>query len=189
MTILLHNLLARAPKMNDADAVTKLLVACNIVDDGVSHYKEEDLLATWQKPGFNLAIDARVIVSNKGQLVGYVGIDDYKHVCINMKACVHPHYRGRGIGTLLLRLAEVRARQRISFAPPEARVTLTNAVSGTNHAAKELLEYEGYTFINHFWRIVIETDEVSQMHKLVFDVNCSCVTGTIRTYEPSGLYT
>src|SRR5437763_534245 len=45
MTILLHNLLARAPKMNDADAVTKLLVACNIVDDGVSHYTEEELLA------------------------------------------------------------------------------------------------------------------------------------------------
>src|SRR5947207_15882341 len=104
MTILLHNLLARAPKMNDADAVTKLLVACNIVDDGVSHYTEKDLLATWRKPGFKLAIDARVMVTNKGQLVGYVGIDDYEHVCINLKAGVHPNLRVRDRATSLLTL-------------------------------------------------------------------------------------
>src|SRR5207249_9100810 len=81
---------------------------------------------------------------------------------------------------------------------PEARVTLINVVNGTNHAAKELLEYEGYSFVNHFWRIVIETDEDSQpsqgasqnehRHRLVLDVSCPCVTSTIRTYEPSGLY-
>src|SRR5256885_6377636 len=159
MTILLHNLLARAPKLNDADAVTKLLIACEIVEDGVSHYTEEDLLATWQKPGFNLVTDARVIVTNKGQLVGYVSIVDQQHVLIDMKAYVHPNYRGRGIGTLLLRLAEVRARQHLTCAPLGARVAVHNTVSHANQTAKNLLEYEGYSLVSHFWRIVIETNE------------------------------
>ncbi len=189
MTILLRNLLARTPKLSDAEAIATLLTICDALEGGLSRYTEEEILTPWQQPNFTLATDAWLIVTNQGQRVGYACLSHDQHTCIRLQACVHPHYRGRGIGTLLLRLAEVRARQRISFAPPEARVTLTNAVSGTNHAAKELLEYEGYTFLNHFWRIVIETNEVSQTHKLVFDVNCSCVTGTIRTYEPSGLYT
>lgn len=201
MTILLHNLLARAPKLNDADAVTKLLIASDIVDDGVSHYTEEDLLATWQKPGFNLATDAKVIVTNKGQIVGYVSVTDFKHVRIDMKACVHPDYRGRGIGTLLLRLAEVRARQHLACAPPGARVVVYNAVSHTNQTAKNLLEYEGYSHVSDFWRIVIETNEAllqssaasnksrSEVKlKLALDVHYQCATGTTRVYEPSGLY-
>lgn len=198
MTILLHNLLARAPKLNDADAVTKLLITCEIVEDGVSHYTEEDLLATWQKPGFNLATDARVIVTNKGQLVGYVSIVDQQHVLIDMKAYVHPNYRGRGIGTLLLRLAEVRARQHLTCAPLGARVAVHNTVSYTNQPAKNLLEHEGYSLVSHFWRIVIETDEAALQSshaaqqegklKVAIDVHYQCATGTTRVYEPSGLY-
>lgn len=198
MTILLHNLLARAPKLSDADAVTKLLIANDIVDDGVSHYTKEDLLATWQKPGFNLTTDAKVIVTNKGQLVGYVGVTDFKHVQIDLKACVHPDYRGRGIGTLLLRLAEVRARQHLVCAPSEARVVVYNAVSHTNQTAKSLLEYEGYSHVSDFWRIVIETNEAVHQSsdasrqevklKLALDVHYQCTTGTTRVYEPSGLY-
>ena len=201
MTILLHNLLARAPKLNDADAVTKLLIACEIVEDGVSHYTEEDLLATWQKPGFNLATDARVIVTNKGQLVGYVSIVDQQHVLIDMKAYVHPDYRGRGIGTLLLRLSEVRARQHLAYAPPGARVVVHNTVSHTNQTARNLLEHEGYSLVSHFWRIVIETNEAPLQSsdasdasrqgvklKLALDVHHQCDTGTTRVYEPSGLY-
>jgi ribosomal protein S18 acetylase RimI-like enzyme len=198
MTILLHNLLARAPKLNDVDPVTKLLVACDFADDGVSHYTEEDLLATWQKPGFNLATDAKVIVTNKGQLVGYVSIDDYKPVCIDMKASVHPNYRGRGIGTLLLRLAEVRARQQLACAPTGVRVVVHNTVSHANQTAKNLLENEGYSLVGHFWRIVIETNEEplqtsgaflrEARFKLALDVQHQCATGITRVYEPSGLY-
>ncbi|MBV9228927.1 MAG: GNAT family N-acetyltransferase, partial [Chloroflexi bacterium] len=150
MAILLHNLLARAPKLQDADAVTRLLKECDIVEDGVSHYAEEDLLADWRRPGFNLATDAKVIITSKGQLVGYAGVWHSQHGRIEMKARVHPDYRGRGIGTLLLRLAEVRARQYTKCAPPEVRVAVYNTVNSTNQAAKTLLEHEGYSPVGHF---------------------------------------
>ena len=198
MTILLHNLLARAPRLSDVDAVTKLLIACDIAEAAVSHSTEEDVLCDWQQPGFNLATDAWVIVTNKGQLVGYASIRDDEHVHIDMQVSVHPSYRSRGIGTLLLRLAEVRARQHVKYARPGTRVSLTNAVSSANQVAKDLLEHEGYTLVSHFWRIVIDMDEASLQSldasqkdsklKLVLDVSHPCVTGTTRIYEPSGWY-
>src|SRR5947208_10044421 len=96
MAILLHNLLARAPRLNDADAVTRLLIECETVEDGVSIYTQEDLLTEWQKPNFNLATDAWVIATTKGQLVGYASTSvDKEHVSISMKISVHPDYRGR----------------------------------------------------------------------------------------------
>ena len=55
MTILLHNLLARAPRLSDVDAVTKLLIACDIAEAAVSHSTEENVLSDWQQPGFNLS--------------------------------------------------------------------------------------------------------------------------------------
>lgn len=198
MAILLHNLLARAPKLQDAGAVTKLFTECDIVEDGVSEYTEEDLLADWQKPGFNLTTDAKVIVTNKGQLVGYVAIWHSEHVRIDIRARVHPNYRGRGIGTLLLRLAEVRARQHVRCAPPGTRVAAYIEVNETNREAKNLLEQEGYSLVDHFWRIVIETEEnalqsydtSSRQSKLrvALDVSYPCVTGKTHVYEPSGLY-
>src|SRR5437870_10902127 len=127
MAILLHNLLARAPKLQDANAIATLLRVCDAAENGVSHYTEEDLLSDWQQPGFNLASDAWIIVTNKGQLVGYASIRDSEHVQIDMQVSVHPSYRGRGIGTLLLRLAEVRARQHVKYARPGARVSVTSA--------------------------------------------------------------
>ncbi len=205
MAILLHNLAARAPKLNDAYAVTGLLIACDIVEDGVSHYTEEDLLAEWQKPGFNLATDAWAIITNKGQFVGYASTSwNNELMCVRMQACVHPSYHGRGIGTLLLRLAEVRARQFAKYARPGVRVALRNMVSHTNARAKGLLEHEGYTLVRHSWRIIIETEDTTppalatsttldrqqrvRKHSLALDVSFPCVTGITRIYEPSGWY-
>ena len=48
--------------------------------------------------------------------------------------------RGRGIGTLLVRLAEERARHNIRKARPGARVTLSSTVSSLNEVARQLLE-------------------------------------------------
>jgi GNAT superfamily N-acetyltransferase len=202
MAILLHNLVARAPKLSDADAVTSLLKTCDIVEDGVSHYTEEDVLAEWQGPDFNLATDAWAIITNKGQFVGYA-ITSWNNelMRVNMQACVHPSYRGRGIGTLLLRLAEVRARQFAKYARPGVRVALNNMVSHTNQRAKDLLEHEGYTLVSHSWRIIIETEDIVlpasatstdyqqlRKHTLTLDVSFPCATGTTRIYEPSGWY-
>jgi GNAT superfamily N-acetyltransferase len=206
MAILLHKLTARSPVLSDAHAITSLLIACDIVEDGVSHYTMEDILVEWQKPGFNLATDAWAIIDGNGRFAGYASTTwDNECMRVELQACVHPAYRGRGVGTLLLRLAEVRARQYAKHARPGLRVGLRNVVNHTNRAAGELLEREGYTIVDNRWRIIIETEDamppavqppgcpevdrqITTRHTLAFDVAFPRQTGITRIYEPAGWY-
>lgn len=159
MPVLLANLMARVPTMDDLEDITKLIIACDVAEYGIPDSTIEDLLADWQASCFNLATDAWVIVTTKGQFVGFACVWHKEHEQISMYMCVHPEYRGRGIGTLLLRLAEVRAREHIRQARPGARVALTHTVCHLSEAARRLLEREGYTPVRQFWRMLIEMDE------------------------------
>lgn len=160
MAILLHNLLARAPKPNDLGAITKLLIAEDTAEDGMSDYMEEDILADWHRIGFNMDADAWVIVTNKGQYVGYADVWSSDYAEIEMRVRTHPAYRGRGIGTFLLRLAEMRARQQMAKARPGVRVTLHCVLNASNATARALLEHEGYELVRHFWRMMITAEEM-----------------------------
>lgn len=197
MAVYLQNLSARAPLMRDLEAVTRLMSVSDIAEHGMSDCTKEDVLALWQEPGFNLKTDAWVIVS-KEQIVGYAAIwhDDY--ACIYMKVIVHPNYRGRGIGTLLLRLAEQRARMIAVHARTEVRITLSSTVSQINETARQLLEREGYMLARHYWRIVIEVDETTpHTHsksgpqsklKVALDIDSQRLTGATSLYEHDGVY-
>jgi ribosomal protein S18 acetylase RimI-like enzyme len=205
MAILLHKLTVRSPRLSDAQAIASLLIACDIAEDGVSLYSEEDILIEWQKPGMNLSTDAQVIIDDNGRFVGYAGTEwDNERGCVKLQACVHPTYRGRGVGTLLLRLAEVRARQYAKYARPGLRVALRNMVNHSNRAAGSLLEREGYTLVDYLWRVSIEIEDAlptastkpgstvqaaqEQRYMLTFDVSYPCETGATRIYEPAGWY-
>ena len=126
MAVLLKNLLARAPKMEDLVAITELITACDIAEYGIEDSTMEDLTSNWHQPGFNLAADAWVIVTNKGQSVGFACVWHKDNEQIVTFVCVHPEYRSRGIGTLLLRLVEERARQHVSDARPGLCVTVSS---------------------------------------------------------------
>jgi ribosomal protein S18 acetylase RimI-like enzyme len=194
MPVLLANLMARMPTMSDLEDITKLIIACDIAEYGVPDYTIEDLLSDWQSSSFNLETDSWVIVTTKGELVGFACVWDKEHEHISTFMCVHPDYRGRGIGTLLLRLAEERARQHVRCARPGARVVLTNTVSDCNEAAKALLEQEGYTSVRSFWRMLIEMDESLQQNyqrgklkvELLLD-SCGCLT-TKQPFTHNGNY-
>jgi len=159
MAVLLKNLLARSPKLEDMVAITELIKACDVDEHGIADSTMEDLSSNWHQPGFNLATDAWVIVTNKGQAVGFACVwhRDYEQVFTFV--CAHPEYRGRGIGTLLLRLVEERARQHVRNARPDTRVTLCGTVSSLNEQAKRLFEREGYTSIRKIWRIEVGAND------------------------------
>lgn len=197
MAVLLHNLSARAPRLADVAAVTRLLVACDIVEDGLSDYTEEETRTEWQKPGFNLENDAWVIVTLKGQFVGYASIwldeldaDGQIHMTIR----VHPEYTNRGIGTLLLRLAEHRARSLVKNASPEVRVALAVSVNNANNVAGMLLEREGYSLVRHSCRLLVDSDESFNgfyqrgSTKLDLAVDAQALIGVTQLHKRTGIY-
>ena len=198
MPAILRNLLARAPKMEDLDAVTELLLACDMGDDAVSASIKEDLLCEWRKADFNVKTDAWVIVTTGGQVVSYASVCHHDCARRQLSACVHPAYRSRGISMLLLRLAEARAREQISAAPVGVRVTLTTTVSHLNEAARRLVEREGYRVVQHCWRLMLEMDEgppesfqdFSQHGKLKLDliVDAQHPMGTMQVQKRTGIY-
>lgn len=205
MAILLHNLQVRSPKLKDSADVAALLIACDVAEEGVSvysDYKEEDVRlgwqTAWQRSGFNLEKDAWVIVTFKGLLVGYADVWVGQDAQIEMREHVHPEYRGRGIGTFLLRLAEERARQHARQQDSGARVTLQSAVNHTNQVAQQLLEHEGYLPVQHFWRLTLHTDEptdkpshgLSRSGKVTFDlpIGGQLSGDIIGSHQRTGIY-
>ena len=194
MAVLLKNLLARAPKMEDLVAITELVAACDFAEYGFTDSTMEDLVSNWQRSDFNLATDAWVIVTNRGQLVGFVCVWHRDYEQIFTYVGVHPEYRGRGIGTLLLRLVEERARHFVRKARPGTRVTLSSSVGSVNEQAKRLFEREGYTQIRTFWRITVGPDDSSDKPsrngdlKIDLDVDSQQLIGATQLYDRDGVY-
>jgi GNAT superfamily N-acetyltransferase len=198
MPAMLRNLLAHAPNMDDLEAVAELRMASDLADYGMPDSTEQDILVDWQRPGFNLNTDAWVVVTTDGHFVGYGSVWRCEYMRLHTFVCVHPAYRGRGIGMLLLRLAEARARELIERAHPAVRVTLQSTVSHSNEAARRLLEREGYTPLRHFWRLIVETEdepsesaaEYAQRGKLKLDVvvDAQNLMGTTQVHQRTGIY-
>jgi len=160
MIVRLHNLSARSPRMGDVQAVTALMVQCDAAEFGIADPIEEDVQKNWQVSGFDLKTDAWVIVTRAGQIVGYGDVRPNEERQLSFAIYVHPDYRGRGIGTLLIWLIEERARQLARRLQSEQPVMLSIAISSFNQVAQCLLERERYAQARHFWRLVIDMDEV-----------------------------
>lgn len=153
MAVLLKNLTARTPNTEDLAALAELVRLCENSEDGMAGSTLEELLSTWQQPDFHLANDAWVIVTTRGQIVGLACVWHKEHTDIETFICVHPDYRNRGIGTLLLRMAEMRARQHARLADPAQRVVLQGLINSANQGAHRLFEREGYQVGHPFLRI------------------------------------
>lgn len=148
----------RPPTPDDFDAVLAVIVAADIADVGKPDYDESDLRDDW-KP-LDLERDTRVVVAGGGVLAGY-GTTSAPRSIVHMNGhiVVSPEHLGRGIGTLLTRWSEERARERIAEAPESARVSLGHGTVVSNTAAVDLLRHEGYEIERYFLRMSIELDE------------------------------
>ena len=108
---------------------------------------------------------------------------------------MHPQYRQRGIGTLLLRMAEQHARELMRLARPGARVSLRGLVSAKNAQARCLFERESYLAMREFWRVTLELVELSgdgdnPPGKFVIDLDVEFgqLVGTTPLYDREGVY-
>lgn len=193
MLIQLTNLSARTSNDEDTYAIAELVAACDSNEFGNAGSTMDGLQRSWSRSSFHLSEDAWVVVSRKGQFAGFGCVWHRDCEEFSTFVCVRPDYRERGIGTLLLRLVEDRARQQMSLAHPEVRVSLKALASSRNSEARSLFEREGYSCIREFWRLTLELGEVSSyIHdgKLVVDVDVESgrLVGASTLYDREGIY-
>ena len=190
MIVRLHNLSARIPTLQDAEAVTELINACDIANFGSLDTTKEDVEKAWETPHFDLKTDAWVIITRKGQLVvGYADVRQTgSHEQLVCRVRIHPKYRGRGIGTLFTLLIEERARQLACHAHPRKRVTLTVTVCVCNRGARQLLEREGYMSVKRFWRLSITDGDSHETLTAELNVDVQDLFDASNMVERTGLY-
>jgi mycothiol synthase len=145
------------PTLDDAPAVVELINACSIAEGGAPDFALHRLLQSWNSGDLALDADAWVALAPDGRIVGYEEAQiDQQDAAVELDGYVHPHFKGRGIGTRLLRLAEARARA-ASHAKQPLRLRAT--IESANQAARQLFAAEGYATIRHFWRMEIELNQ------------------------------
>jgi ribosomal protein S18 acetylase RimI-like enzyme len=195
MSVLLSNLVARTPTVEDLYSIAELVAACDIAEHGIADSSTRGLASRWRNYSFHLESDAWVIVNARKQFVGFACVWHRDHEEFYTFICVHPQYRKRGIGTLLLRMAEQRARELLRLARPGARVSLRSMVSANNAQARCLFKREGYLAIREFWRVTLELvessgDGVSHPGKFAIDleVEAGQLVGTTPLYDREGVY-
>lgn len=156
-TILAPDLRVRPAQWEDLNAVAQLMYdAWEDDGDTTMAATPEDLLIWWQKPGFDLEHDTFVVETLEGSIVGFDQFDNrYMHAILEAEGYVHPKFKGRAIGTALLRAAEKRAYEEMRLAESDVRISLRSPINNRDQAAHELHRKEGYIPLRYYWRMEI----------------------------------
>ena len=151
----------RTARWADLEPVAQLILdVCASDGDTTVALSPDDLREAWKSPQFNLETDAWVVTNAEGHVVGYEEFfNKYAHASLLGDGYVHPDYMGNGIGTVMLRALEERARKEMELAEPEYRVSIRNGMSIGDTVSREMHENEGYRAIRFFWRMEITLDE------------------------------
>ena len=139
--------------MEDAPAVMELVAASNVNDLGSPEVDLEEIQAVWVRPRVRLDLDEHLVFDPSGRLVGWAEL----YYARDAQGTVHPSWRGRGLGTHLLRWTEQRA---LGFAEetggPETLVR--QSVVDRDDAGHELFSSNGYAPVWTSWILEMRFD-------------------------------
>jgi mycothiol synthase len=146
--------IVRAPTPDDLDAVLHVLRAADAAVAGDSDWTASDLAASWA--GLDLANDSW-IVEIDGRVAGYADFVA-KGGRLLGDGYVHPEFRRRGVGSELIRLTEVRARDEEPKVPAGERVYLHNATLDRDDCTVRFYRERGYEPIRGFRGMQIDLE-------------------------------
>jgi mycothiol synthase len=110
--------------------------------------------------------DTWCVLAPDGSLAAYAELANQGPGNLSANSSVHPAHRGKGIGSVIVRLLEARGRELTPEAPEGVEVSLFNSVMQADQAGSGLLEREGYRVARVFWEMRIELSKEPEQPSL-----------------------
>ena len=154
------NFQLRPVRWSDLDAVARLIYdVCAADGDTSVAVMPEELKHEWENPGFTLEQDAFLVESRDGRIAGFEEFNNgHAHAILQTDGYVHPEFKGRGIGTALLRVIEKRSLDEMPLAEPDVRISLRSTIDSRDEASHDLHRNEGYQPLRYHWRMEVVLD-------------------------------
>jgi mycothiol synthase len=144
----------RAPVEADLEPVLEVLRAADASVAGDSDWTASDLANTWA----DLDLERNAwLFELVGRVVGYADFDA-RGGRFQGDGYVHPDYRGRGVGSEIIRRVEGRALEEVANVPAGERVYVQNATLDRDDATDRFYRQRGYVPVRGFRGMVIELD-------------------------------
>jgi mycothiol synthase len=137
----------------DFDAALAMMQACDAAVYGGTDWTADELHEQWSE--IPLETDSWVAEAD-GRVVGVMHLCERNGDTFIGDGYVHPDFRGRGIGRVLVGAVEARVRERLEHEPPSGRAVLHLAHLVGDDTAAELLALEGFHRVRSFFRMVID---------------------------------
>jgi mycothiol synthase len=160
-TYLDPGLTLRPASWTDLNAVAKLThEVAEMEGDALFVLTAEELANEWKSEGFNVERDVFVVETRDGLAVGSEEFyNENGHHKLKADGCVHPEFRGLGIGSSLLEKIAERAQAEMELAEPGVRVFIQSLVNHKDEAGHALLRNNGYSPVRYHWRMEIKLQE------------------------------
>lgn len=150
----IQKFIMKHPTLEDAQAITDLVSLCDIDEIGEPDITLSDVLDMWNS--IQIKTDAWIVLSTTNEIVGYGFVEETGANRMDTCVFVHPQYKNQGIGSLLLKKVEERAK--VLAKGKDGAQKLMNQIPFTNVAARNLVEDRGYRFSRLYERMKIELE-------------------------------
>lgn len=154
------NLRLRNTTWADVDAVAKLIYdVCEADGDVTVATTVEELEHEWKNSeGFDPEKDSFVVVTEEGQVVGYIEVFNIKdHADLNIDGYFHPRFKS--VGRNLMERALEHAHTHVPLAAPDVRVFVRSTIDGKDEVGKTIHADLGFSIVRYNWRMEISLKE------------------------------